>query len=243
MSEIFPPLKTMQWLVEHFHDRARDDPDDRTKQDYQEVRAARDAVYDSLHWLKAMTNRMSQQDDLSETEKTEIELAFRAIKVAEGLNLTQQTTAPFTPRRGGRGMSKATFTVEEDMQFTEICPITIFRDEELILAVVGELGPGEGATDKDRAFAEEVRSALAAHDDLLALAKDVLAGASISGRWLDSSGTAIDGETREEDPPETEDGEPPTWEPYTEEETAAWLEGIAADARDAIAKAEGLADV
>lgn len=81
--------------------------------------------------------------------------------------------------------------------------------------------------------------AVNAHDDLLAFVRTVLAGASITGRWLDSTGTAIDEATSEDDPPETEDGEPATWEPFTKHETEAWLGGIADEARALIAKVEG----
>lgn len=75
--------------------------------------------------------------------------------------------------------------------------------------------------------------------DILHFVRDVEAGASIKGRWLDHTGAAIDGATSEDDPPETEDGQRATWERYTQEETEAWLEGIAAQARAIIAKAEG----
>lgn len=84
------------------------------------------------------------------------------------------------------------------------------------------------------AAADPVRAA--AHD-MLGFLREFIDGAEIKGRWLDETGAAIDGCNDENTPPEGEEGA--TWEPYTQGETEAWLEGMAARARDLIAKAEG----
>lgn len=94
------------------------------------------------------------------------------------------------------------------------------------------------ATDQSRELAHQA----AAAPDMLAFIKSVAEGASVEGRWLSADGEAIDGYDTENDEPPADEWPDATWEPYTEEEQAQYLYGIASQARALIAKAEGRAD-